>query len=77
VVGIAKIPQDLSKTREAKHHGMSIVEAARRAVLLGSVEGDALLQVPTSRRPCSDEAQDIPERDMGIAEGCRVVDPLS
>jgi hypothetical protein len=40
------------------------------------VNGDALLEVPAGCRPFSDEEQDVPEHDMGIAEVYWVVNLL-
>ena len=74
--GIAKSPKDLGETGEAKHPVMGRGEEAVDAVLLGLVEGEALLQVYTGSVPCSEEEQDVPKYDMGMAEGCRVVETL-
>ena len=51
LVQIAKRPQDLGETPEASDPLMGLGEEALGAVLLGVVEGDALLQVQAGKRP--------------------------
>jgi len=46
-------------------------------VLLGVVEGDALLQVRADSVPFSQKGQGIAQRDMGTREVCWILDTLS
>src|SRR5262252_6296150 len=51
-------------------------EKALGAVLLGLIEGDALLQVRTGSVPYSQEVQGIAQRVMSIRAACWIVDTL-
>ena len=76
LVRIAKKPQGQGRIGEASHPGVMPVEEGMGAVLLGVVEGNALLQVRAGRGKLSQTEQGRPQRIVGLQEESRVLHAL-
>ena len=66
---IAKIPQRLGPKGEAVHPGVIAIQKGVGAMLLGIVEGHALLQVCTGASELSQPYQGIPQHMVGHQQG--------